>query len=141
MGPVVQVNNAGINSGPKGNRLDYDNAKAIVGTNYYGVKNVTKGLLPLLLASRAGARIVNVTSRLGLYDNVFKDEDKYTKETEKLATKYVEDVKTGRAEEEGWMADNNSESKIFMNAYAVAVSKSLLKSQPEDHQILVATFC
>lgn len=65
---AAQVNNAGINVGPSGSDYNYDNTEAIVRTNYYGAKYVTDGLLPLLRASPAGARIVNVSSRLGLYD-------------------------------------------------------------------------
>ncbi|CAM6091824.1 unnamed protein product [Calypogeia fissa] len=153
-GTDILVNNAGVNCGNAlGNALNYDNAKVIVETNYYGVKNVTEGLLR---ASPAGARIVNVGARMGLYDrlrsqnlkNVFKDEDKYTKELiDTLATKYLQDVKMGQTDEEGWIASNPvlapmySESKIFMNAYAIAVSKSLSRSQPEQHQILASSFC
>ncbi|CAM6091788.1 unnamed protein product [Calypogeia fissa] len=152
----ILVNNAGINAGPMGDDINYENAKAMVETNYYGVKNVTEGLLPVLRASPAGARIVNVSSRMGLYDRlksqdlkkVFKDEDKYTTEiVDTLAIKYLEDVKMGRTDEEGWVPNNlalgpmYSESKMFLNSYAIVVSNSLKKSQPEDHQILVSTFC
>lgn len=64
----VQVNNAGIAFGPTGDSVEYENAKDIIDTNYYGVKNVTKGLLPLLRPSPAAARIVNVTTALGVYE-------------------------------------------------------------------------
>ncbi|CAM6085634.1 unnamed protein product [Calypogeia fissa] len=152
----ILVNNAGINAGPKGDDINYENATAMVETNYYGVKNVTEGLLAVLRASPAGARIVNLSSRMGLYDrlksqalkNVFKDEDKYTTEiVDTLATKYLEAVKMGRSDEEGWIPNHGpsapmySESKMFLNSYAIVVSNSLMKSQPEDHQILVSTFC
>lgn len=45
-----------------------DAAKAGVQTNYYGVKNVTEALLPLLLqaSSSGGGRVVNVSSDFGL---------------------------------------------------------------------------
>jgi len=42
-----------------------DAAKAGIQTNYYGTKNVTEALLPLLQASTDG-RIVNVSSDFGL---------------------------------------------------------------------------
>jgi len=42
-----------------------DAAKAGIQTNYYGVKNVTEALLPLLQASSDG-RVVNVSSDFGL---------------------------------------------------------------------------
>lgn len=48
--------------------VTYRNAKQVVDTNYGGVKNVTEPLLPTLRAFPAGARVVNVTSRGGLYE-------------------------------------------------------------------------
>jgi carbonyl reductase 1 len=152
----ILVNNAAINTGPNGARIEYENAEAIIGTNYYGLTNVTEAVLPLLRPSPAGARIVNVSSRLGLYERLrsetlkktFRDEERYTKDLmDSLAAKYIEDVKTGRFDEEGWIPDSilaapmYSESKMFLSGYAVALANSLSKSQPEDHQILVTTFC
>lgn len=64
-----------------------------------------------------------------------------------LAVKYLQDVKAGRTDEEGWVestitaAPMYSESKIFMSAYAILMAKSLSKLQPEEHQVLVSTFC
>lgn len=46
-------------------KTTYDSAKNCLDTNYYGVKNVTEALLPLLQRSTFGARIVNVTSLRG----------------------------------------------------------------------------
>lgn len=46
-------------------KTTYDSAKSCLDTNYYGVKNVTEALLPLLRRSTLGARIVNVTSLRG----------------------------------------------------------------------------
>jgi NAD(P)-dependent dehydrogenase (short-subunit alcohol dehydrogenase family) len=41
------------------------NMPSVVATNYYGTKNVTQSLIPLMRPSVVGARIVNVSSRLG----------------------------------------------------------------------------
>ncbi|CAM6117940.1 unnamed protein product [Calypogeia fissa] len=154
----ILVNNAAVALGPNGigSAVEYGNAKDIVETNYYGVKNVTDGLLPLLRPSPAAARIVNVTSGVGLYEflraerlkQMFRGhEENYTIElVDSLAEKYLEDVRTGKWDEEGWVEEGEatypmySESKMFLNAYNIALAKSLLKSQPEDHQILVAAF-
>lgn len=46
-------------------KTTYDAAKECIQTNYYGAKNVTEGLLPLLQRSTSGARVVNVTSLRG----------------------------------------------------------------------------
>ena len=42
-----------------------ENANMTIQTNYYGVKNVTKAVLPHLRHSTAGARVVMVSSGLG----------------------------------------------------------------------------
>jgi carbonyl reductase 1 len=58
------VNNAGVNYN-MGSDNSVENAKNVVDTNYYGIKNVTEALIPLMRPSAVGARIVNVSSRLG----------------------------------------------------------------------------
>jgi len=45
-------------------KTTYEQAKLCLDTNYYGVKNVTEALLPLLQNSPS-PRIVNVSSRRG----------------------------------------------------------------------------
>lgn len=55
------MNNAGANMF----ELTHEGTVLVMETNYYGVKKVIKGLLPILRASPAGARIVNVSSRAG----------------------------------------------------------------------------
>lgn len=40
-------------------------AQRVVSTNYYGTKNMIKSMIPVMQPSAAGARIVNVSSRLG----------------------------------------------------------------------------
>lgn len=37
----------------------------VVGTNYFGTKNVIEAMIPLMKPSAVGARIVNVSTRLG----------------------------------------------------------------------------
>ena len=60
-----QVNNAGVNLLSH----EYEKGLTMLNTNYFGVKNVTKALFPLLRSnSPAGARIVNVSSQLGLLE-------------------------------------------------------------------------
>lgn len=61
---LVQVNNAGVNF-----NLGADNclefAEDVIHTNYFGTKNVIQAMIPLMRPSTSGARIVNVSSRLG----------------------------------------------------------------------------
>jgi NAD(P)-dependent dehydrogenase (short-subunit alcohol dehydrogenase family) len=56
-----QVNNAGV--GAISNEVEL--SVTTLDTNYFGVKNVTKALLPLLRDTPAGPRIVNVSSMAG----------------------------------------------------------------------------
>lgn len=63
----IQVNNAGVAYDLKGDVIKYETAKDMIDTNYYGAKNVTEAMLPLLRPSPAAARIVNVSSGAGLY--------------------------------------------------------------------------
>jgi carbonyl reductase 1 len=58
----VQINNAGVSfSGNDSVETDITTLQ----TNYYGVKNVTKAVLPILRPSPAGARVIMVSSELG----------------------------------------------------------------------------
>ncbi|CAM6097206.1 unnamed protein product [Calypogeia fissa] len=151
----IIVNNAAVST----ITYTYQDAEDVIGTNYYGVKNVTETLLPLLRPSRAGARIVNVTARGGLYERLgenlkkqFRDEENYSVELmDSLAEKYLEDKKADRMEEEGWIVGPEecpklrdpiaSESKMLMNGYAMTFAKRFAKSQPEGHRIYVVRFC
>lgn len=57
----AQINNAGVFLRPD----TEENANLVIQTNYYGVKKVTKAVLPLLRHSTAGARLIMVSSGLG----------------------------------------------------------------------------
>ena len=61
---AMQVNNAA--TADYGN--SYEEQKLVMQSNYWGVKNVTRGLLPLLRPSSSGARIINVSSHLGMLE-------------------------------------------------------------------------
>ena len=51
---------------------DVELSVTILDTNYFGMKNVTKALLPLLRDSPAGARIVNVSSMIGALEVIYQ---------------------------------------------------------------------
>jgi carbonyl reductase 1 len=60
----ILINNAGISSLHKD--TTFENVKLVLDTNYFGVKNVTKALLPLLRDNTpGGARVVVVASTGG----------------------------------------------------------------------------
>ena len=59
-----QVNNAGVNFNI-GSENSVEHAEQVIKTNYYGTKNLIEALISLMKPSPSGARIVNVSSRLG----------------------------------------------------------------------------
>ena len=61
---LLQINNAGVNFNT-GSENSVENAENVIATNYFGTKNVIKAMIPLMKHSASGARIVNVSSRLG----------------------------------------------------------------------------
>jgi carbonyl reductase 1 len=61
---LLQINNAATSSNEMG--ANFEDAISIMNTNYFGVKNVTKALLPLARNTPGGARIVVVSSRAGV---------------------------------------------------------------------------
>ncbi|KAL8056375.1 hypothetical protein ABFX02_04G116100 [Erythranthe guttata] len=60
----ILVNNAGVNFNV-GSDNSVEFAEQVVATNYFGTKNIIKAMIPLMRPSETGARIVNVSSRLG----------------------------------------------------------------------------
>ncbi|XP_021737802.1 (+)-neomenthol dehydrogenase-like [Chenopodium quinoa] len=60
----ILVNNAGINFNV-GSENSVEHAEQVIRTNYYGTKNVINAMIPLMRPSSSGARIVNISSRLG----------------------------------------------------------------------------
>lgn len=61
---VFQVNNAAVNFN-QGSDNSVEYASQVCTTNYCGTKNMIQALIPLMKPSSVGARIVNVSSRLG----------------------------------------------------------------------------
>ncbi|XP_073299905.1 short-chain dehydrogenase/reductase 2b-like [Primulina huaijiensis] len=112
----------------------YEKAKECLETNYYGVKNVTEALLPLLELSTTGARIVNVSSlrsELKRIPNeqrrqVLGDLDNLTDEKiDVILQKFLQDVQKDALEANGWqkMLPAYSISKATLNAYTRLLAK------------------
>ncbi|OEL23616.1 Salutaridine reductase [Dichanthelium oligosanthes] len=114
-----------------------DAAKTGVQTNYYGTKNVTEALLPLLQASSDG-RIVNVSSDFGLLSHFsneklkqeLNDVEKLTEERlDEVLAMYLRDFEAGEVEARGWPMYFSAYkvAKAAMNAY----SRVLARRHPE----------
>ncbi|KAF8702813.1 hypothetical protein HU200_032645 [Digitaria exilis] len=111
-----------------------DAAKAGIQTNYYGTKNVTEALLPLLQASSDG-RIVNVSSDFGLLSERAAEAgaERCGEATEgrldELLAMFLKDFEAGEAEARGWPMYFSAYkvAKAAMNAY----SRVMARKHPE----------
>ncbi|XP_009620596.1 short-chain dehydrogenase/reductase 2b-like isoform X1 [Nicotiana tabacum] len=108
-------------------KTTYESAKLCLDTNYYGVKNVTEALLPLLQNSPS-ARIVNVSSLRSELKRVpneerrkeLRDIENLTEDKiDKILQNFLHDLKQDALEVNGWqiMLPAYSISKVSLNAY------------------------
>lgn len=115
-------------------KTTYEAAKLCLATNYYGVKNVTEALLPLLQRSTSGARIVNISSLRSELKRIPDDQRKKelgdigTLTEEKINTilqQFLHDLKHDALEANGWqkMLPAYSISKATLNAYTRVLAK------------------
>ncbi|CAI9297785.1 unnamed protein product [Lactuca saligna] len=118
-------------------KTTYEKAKECLDTNYYGVKNLTRALLPLLQRSTSGGRIVNVSSIRGelwrIPDEELRKElaDVENLSEEKIdgfVEKFLDDLRNDELEVKGWskMLPAYSVSKAMLNAYTRVVAKTHL---------------
>ncbi|XP_009604829.1 uncharacterized protein [Nicotiana tomentosiformis] len=150
----ILINNAGVNFNyGKENSVEF--AETVIQTNYFGTKNMINALIPLMRPSPAGARIVSVTSRLGRLNskrngisNVsvrqqLEDVDMLSEEViDNTMNKFLEQVKDGTWESEGWphVFTDYSLSKLAVNAYTRLMAR-ILEERPEGHKIYINCYC
>ncbi|KAM4070418.1 hypothetical protein ACB094_12G164200 [Castanea mollissima] len=112
----------------------YQTTEDCLRTNYYGAKQVSEALIPLLLLSNSG-RIVNVSSALGQLklistENAKKelgDIDGLTEEkVDKVVEGFLEDVKENLIETKGWPVNISAYivSKAALNAYTRVLARN-----------------
>ncbi|CAM6048004.1 unnamed protein product [Sphagnum compactum] len=111
----ILINNAGILL--SGKDTTFETVKAVLDTNYFGVKNVTKALLPLLRDDTpGGARVIVVASRAGLlkyleskdYVQTFSDREHLTEESvDNFANHYLKDIANGSLKGGDWVDVNS----------------------------------
>ncbi|XP_045800314.1 (+)-neomenthol dehydrogenase-like isoform X2 [Trifolium pratense] len=112
----------------------YEQTEAGIKTNYYGAKELTKALIPLLQLS-SSPKIVNVSSSLGKLEKipdgwpkeVLSDVESLTEEKiDEVLNQYLKDFKEGSLENKGWPISEMSTyiiSKITLNAYTRVVAR------------------
>ncbi|CAN8251957.1 unnamed protein product [Cochlearia groenlandica] len=150
----ILVNNAGVNYN-LGSDNSVEFAETVISTNYRGVKNITKAMIPLMRQSPHGARIVNVSSRLGRVNgrrnrlaNVelrdkLSNPDSLTEELiDQTISKFMDQVKDKTWESGGWPQTftDYSMSKLAVNAYTRLIAKEFSRRQ-EGEKIYVNSFC
>lgn len=148
------MNNAGVNY-----NLGFDNsvefARQVVDTNYYGTKNMIKAMIPVMKPSTAGARIVNVSSRLGRLNgrrNRIQDATLREKLTnletlseeliDKTVSSFLQQVEDETWQSGGWPQTftDYSVSKLAVNAYTRLVAKELC-DRPQGEKIYINCYC
>ncbi|KAK7349539.1 hypothetical protein VNO77_06983 [Canavalia gladiata] len=111
----------------------YELTEAGVKTNYYGAKELTKALIPLLQSS-SSPKIVNVSSSMGRLENipngwpkeVLSDVENLTEEKiDNILNEFLKDFKEGSLETKGWplAMPAYSVSKAALNAYTRILAK------------------
>lgn len=134
----VLVNNAGM--AYKGNVFGAKEAQTTIACNLTGTRAMTEAVLPLM---SQGARIVNVCSEAGHLRQLKSDELKAqfqnpsdADEVQRLADKFVEDIRAGTHAQNGWSNSMYGISKLAEVAYTMWLSRQL---QPKG--ILVNAVC
>jgi len=132
----VLVNNAAI-AYPHASTVPFiDQARNTLAINYFATESVCDILFPIL---KPGARVVNVSSSLGLLSRV-KGEELAARigdpiltrhDLDALAYEFIKDVETGAHLEKGWPNSAYSTSKILFSALTWIQHREF-KNDPRD---------
>jgi len=137
----VLVNNAGYAT--KGSEINEKIARDTIGCNYYGVKNVTSHLLPLI---RQDGRIIVVSSSVGMIGDSYSaelrkrilDPEATEAEIDALSDEFITHVTTNTYKQNGWPASTYKVSKVLVNMYVRMLTRDY-KSDPR--KIFFASLC
>lgn len=150
----ILVNNAGVNFNiGSDNSMEF--AEKVIATNYFGTKRMIETVIPIMKPSASGARILNVSSRLGrvngrrnrlgdatLLEQLLRDECLSEELIDGMVTKFLEHTKQGSLESNEWpqVYTDYSISKLAVNAYTRLVARTLSR-RPEGHKIYINCYC
>ncbi|XP_008810480.1 carbonyl reductase [NADPH] 1 isoform X2 [Phoenix dactylifera] len=150
----ILVNNAGVNFNV-GSDNSVEFAEKVIATNYYGTKRMIETMIPIMKHSAFGARILNVSSRLGrvngrrnrlgdanLREQLLRDECLSEELIDGMVVKFIEQVKQGSWASKGWpqMFTDYSISKLAVNAYT-RLMVGRFSSRPEGQKIYINCYC
>ncbi|XXG49698.1 hypothetical protein AAC387_Pa02g3800 [Persea americana] len=150
----ILVNNAGVNFNI-GSENSVEFTDNVIATNYFGTKQMIETMIPLMKPSASGARIVNVSSRLGrlngrrnrlgditLRQQLAEEEHLCEELIDGMVAKFLEQVRNNNWTEGGWpqMFTDYSVSKLALNAYTRLVAKKL-SARPDGNKIYINCYC
>ncbi|XP_020248837.1 carbonyl reductase [NADPH] 1-like [Asparagus officinalis] len=153
-GVDVLVNNAGVNYNI-GSNNSVELAEKVMAINYFGTKRMIETMIPVMKPSPYGARILNVTSRLGringrrnrlgdasLRDQLSRDDCLSEELIDGMITKFLEQVKQGTGPLNEWpqVFTDYSLSKLAVNAYTRLMAR-ILSERPEGQKIYMNCYC
>ncbi|GFQ07521.1 carbonyl reductase [NADPH] 1 [Phtheirospermum japonicum] len=130
-------------------------AEKVISTNYFGTKNMIKAMIPLMRPSESGARIVNVSSRLGrlngrrnrignidLRKKLENDESLSEDLIDQTMNTFLEQVKDDTWKDGGWpqVYTDYSLSKLAVNAYTRLMTR-ILSDRPDGQKIYINCCC
>ncbi|KAG6393631.1 hypothetical protein SASPL_147875 [Salvia splendens] len=145
----ILINNAAVSF----NEL-YENsveqAETVVRTNFYGPKMLTEALLPLFRRQTTAARILNISSRLGLLNKLknpklkamlLDEENLSESQIEEMLNLFLKDVKNGTWKSNGWpqIWTDYAVSKLALNSYSKILARRYKGN--DEEQISVNCFC
>ncbi|XP_058102828.1 uncharacterized protein LOC131246588 [Magnolia sinica] len=150
----ILVNNAGVNFN-MGSNNSVESAEEVIATNYFGTRGMIETMIPLVKPSASGARIVNVSSRLGrlngrrnrladatLRQQLAEEESLSEELIDATVCKFLEQVKDGSWTSGGWpqMFTDYSVSKLAVNAYTRLLAKKL-SDRPDGNKVHINCYC
>ncbi|XP_012882980.1 PREDICTED: carbonyl reductase [NADPH] 1 isoform X1 [Dipodomys ordii] len=140
----VLVNNAGIAFKQADPTPFHIQAEVTMKTNYFGTKNVSTELLPLM---KPQGRVVNVSSTVSVralkscspeLQEKFRSETITEEELTGLMNKFVEDTKKGVHQQEGWPNTAYGVSKIGVTVLSRIHARKLNEQRSGDKILLNA---
>ncbi|KAK1379396.1 (+)-neomenthol dehydrogenase [Heracleum sosnowskyi] len=142
----ILVNNAAV-SYNEIHENSVEHAHEVIQTNYYGPKSLIEALFPFFSRSPTTARVLNLSSRLGLLNKVKNPEIKQTllyeeqlseDQIDKIVNLFIDDVKKGRWSSRGWPENwtDYAVSKLALNAYS-----KVLANRYRGRGLSVNCFC
>ncbi|XP_064960356.1 uncharacterized protein LOC135610145 [Musa acuminata AAA Group] len=150
----ILVNNAGVNFNTGAdNSVEF--AEEVIATNYFGTKRMIEIFISMMCPSTSGARILNVSSRLGrvngrrnrvgdmtLREQLLKDDCLSEELIDDMVTNFLCQVKEGTWASNDWpqMYTDYSVSKLAVNLFTRLMARRLA-DRPEGHKIYINCYC